>query len=169
MTVSWQSLGKSHHSLRYLHILFSKVEEHNSFLFVFLFIWNFHPQILHEIDAKLKEEETGMCMSIFIYMMSSRHSERHACMYMSMQSRCYSICSPKFVLQVKGIGNFSKGSLHMVPNLLNTCTPQIHRWTRDYLSIYWVSVDLRLSVYRALTLFARGHEFESRLRLILCE
>lgn len=81
-------------------------------------------------------------MSIFIYMMSSRHSERHACMYMSMQSRCYSICSPKFVLQVMGIGNFSKGSLHMVPNLLNTCTPQIHRWTRDYLSIYWVSVDL---------------------------
>lgn len=46
---------------------FSKVEEHNSFLFVFLFIWNFPPQILHEIDAKLKEEETGMCMSILCH------------------------------------------------------------------------------------------------------
>lgn len=58
---------------------FSKVEEHNSFLFVFLFIWNFHPQILHEIDAKLKEEETGMCMSILCHRDNSERLCMHAC------------------------------------------------------------------------------------------
>lgn len=46
------------------YIFLVKLKSTIVFCLVFLFIWNFPPQILHEIDAKLKEEETGMCMSI---------------------------------------------------------------------------------------------------------